>query len=85
MPRMKTGAEQLMDWMRRRGFSATEAADHFGWDLTFISKLVNGHRLPGLTNAVKIERETGIPVEAWVSSELDTESETVTTSARKRR
>jgi antitoxin component HigA of HigAB toxin-antitoxin module len=74
---MKSGAEQLLDWMKRRGFTATETSEHFGWDLTFVSKLINGRRLPGLTNAVKIERETGIPVEAWLSSGLDTPDEPV--------
>ena len=82
---MPSGANQLMDWMKRRGFTMTEAAEYFGWDLTFISKLVNGHRLPGLTNAIKIERETGIPVEAWMSSELDTASETASASRGKRK
>jgi plasmid maintenance system antidote protein VapI len=82
---MKSGAEQLADWMKRRGFNATEAAAHFGWDLTFISKLINGHRLPGLTNAVKLERETGIPVEAWLPSGLDTEREETVSESKKSR
>lgn len=66
-----------MDWMKRRGFNAKETADYFGWDFTFISKIVRGHRCPGLANAVAIERKTGIPVEAWVSSRRDTPSESV--------
>lgn len=68
---MLSGAEQLRDWMKRRGFTQRETAAHFDWDETFISKLVRGERTPGLDNALKIERETGIPVEAWVSSEQD--------------
>lgn len=83
--RMKTGAEQLTDWMERRGLSNTEAAAHFEWDLTFISKLVNGHRLPGLANAIKIERETGIPVEAWMPSKLDSDGETAGVGRSKRK
>ena len=82
---MKSGAEQLLDWMKRRGFTNTEASAHFGWDITFVSKLVNGHRLPGLTNAIKLERETGIPVEAWLPSELDTDTESVGASRGKRK
>lgn len=74
-----------MDWMKRRGFNFTDAAAHFGWDLTFVSKLVNGHRLPGLTNAVKIERETGIPVEAWLPSGLDEADDAVTVGRAKRK
>jgi hypothetical protein len=77
---MKPGAEQLTDWIARRWpLSARknrEAAEHFDWDETFISMLCRGVRAPGLANAIKIERESGIPVEAWVSTELD-ESETV--------
>jgi plasmid maintenance system antidote protein VapI len=72
---MQPGAEQLKDWMDRRWPSSTrpqrDAAAHFGWDETFISKLCRGERSPGLTNAIRIERETGIPVEAWMSSDLD--------------
>lgn len=69
--RMVNGAEQLKDWMERRGFNLKETADYFGWDMTFISKLTNARRNPGLGNAIKIERLTGIPVEAWSASELD--------------
>ena len=80
---MQAGSEQLRDWMDRRGFNQTETAAFFGWDITFLSKLVNGHRLPGLTNALKIERFTGIPVEAWVSSELDESGSSVSTDGSK--
>lgn len=82
---MKRGAEQLADWMRRRELNQRETAAHFGWDETFISQLCRGARMPGLTNAVKIERETGIPVEAWVSSELDTSEQVVAVAGGKRR
>lgn len=85
---MESGAEQFRDWLDRRwpnsGRKQREAADHFSWDETFISALLAGRRSPGLTNAIRIERETGIPVEAWVSSELD-ESEIVTAGKRAKR
>lgn len=72
---MQSGATQFIDWMERRWPGSNrpqrEAAAHFGWDETFISMLRTGKRTPGLTNAIRLERETGIPVEAWVSSELD--------------
>jgi hypothetical protein len=45
-------------------------AAHFGWDFSYISKLATGRQVPGLPNAIRIERETGIPVEAWVPREL---------------
>lgn len=72
---MQSGPEQLRDWMKRRwplsARPAREVADYFGWDESFISQLLSGSRRPGLTNAIKIERGAGIPVEAWVSSQLD--------------
>ena len=80
---MKSGAEQLKDWMHRRRFLQREAADHLGFDETFVSQLVNGRRTPGLDNAVIIERETGIPVEAWLSHADDKSDEPVGATARK--
>ena len=71
---MGTGADQFRNWIERRGFTQRETADYFGWDETFITKLVRGVRVPGLANAIAIERATGIPVEAWVPSERDTAS-----------
>lgn len=72
---VQSGPEQFKDWMERRwpnsARKAREAAEYFGWNETFISKLLSGARKPGLTNAIIIERRTGIPTEAWVSSELD--------------
>ena len=80
---MQPGPEQLKDWMARRGFNQSQTAEFFGWNFGFISMLVNGKRNPGLTNAVKIERETGIPVEAWMSSELDESVSATATKVRK--
>ena len=68
---MKPGREQFKDWMHRRRFMQREAGDFFGWHESYISQLLSGARVPGLDNAVIIERMTGIAVEAWVSSELD--------------
>lgn len=68
---MTSGPEQLKDWCIRRGFMQREAADYFGWHETYISHLLSGSRTPALDNAVHIERMTGIPVEAWVPSEMD--------------
>jgi plasmid maintenance system antidote protein VapI len=86
---MQSGAEQLKDWMDRRWPSSTrkqrDASEHFGWDETFISQLCRGARLPGLTNAIKLERETGIPVEAWLSSEHDESAKVGSGNGRKRK
>lgn len=85
---MQTGAEQLREWMGRR-FPKSErpqrdTAEYFGWDETFIHKLLHGHRLPGLLNATRIERMTGIPTEAWLSSELDESDTRAPQTVRKR-
>jgi transcriptional regulator with XRE-family HTH domain len=82
---MQSGPQQLKDWMHRRRFMQQEAAEYFGWDETYISQLVNGRRSPGLENAVKIERATGIPVEAWVTSAVDIPAEPVGANARNRK
>lgn len=82
---MTTGAKALKDWMIRRGFLHREAANHFGFHETYISQLVNGSRTPSLENAVKIERETGIPVSTWLSRPEDFREEPAVVGAPKRR
>jgi len=86
---MKPGHEQFKDWIERRfpnsDRKAREAAALFGWEESFISKLVRGDRTPGLTNAHIIERETGISTEAWLSSALDNTSQPIAASTGKRR
>lgn len=85
---MPTGADQLKDWMDRRWplslRKARESAEYLGYDESFISQLLRGDRRPGLTNAINIERKTGIPVEAWVSSMLDDDDTAAPVRARKR-
>jgi transcriptional regulator with XRE-family HTH domain len=80
---MESGAEQLRDWMRRRGFKQADAARYLEFDEPYISVLLSAKRTPGLDNAIKLERLTGIPVEAWASSELDNPAEPVSVSASK--
>lgn len=67
---MQSGPEQLKAWMARAQKNQAETAAHLGMDFTYISQIVNGVRTPGLHNALKIERATGIPVEAWVGREF---------------
>lgn len=57
--------------MRRRGFTQADAARYMGCDESFVSMLMSGRRGAGLLNAIKIERLTGIPVEAWAASDVD--------------
>lgn len=62
---MLHGRFQLAQWIEKRGLNGREAARMLDVHFTFLSNLVTGKRLPGRENAVKIERITGIPVEAW--------------------
>lgn len=62
---MLHGRHQLRQWIDRRGVTDRVAASIIGLDHTFLSNLVTGKRNPGLVNALKIERATGIVVEAW--------------------
>jgi transcriptional regulator with XRE-family HTH domain len=60
--------------MERRGTNLEETARLLDFNQTFLSKILNGHRRPGLTNAIKIENVTGISVRVWAAepaSELD--------------
>jgi hypothetical protein len=86
---MKPGHEQLKDWIERRfpnsERKARDAAALFGWEESFVSKLVNGVRSPGLTNAHIIERETGIPTQAWLSSEVDKTAQPMAAVSGRRR
>lgn len=79
---MKSGQEQLKDWMHRRRFMQREAAEYLGWDETYVSRLLTGGRVPGLDNAIHLERMTGIPVEVWASSELDTDETAISAKRR---
>lgn len=82
---MHSGVEQLLDWMRRKGFKQADAARFFGIDQPTMTRIVNGTYRPGLTTAVMIERLAGIPTRAWVeASELESEPETVVAGPRKR-
>ncbi len=74
----------MKDWIRRRSFSQLEAAQYLGWDEASFSKLVNGVRLPGLANAVKIEELTGIPARTWVPTSVDNSEQDAPETARKR-
>lgn len=67
------GAERLAQWIKRSRLNQMEAAELIGIDQTQLSQILNGKRRPGLDNAVKIERATGLAVEAWVPTVVDVE------------
>lgn len=82
---MQSGQEQMKDWMRRRGFTQADAARYFEYPESMISRIVNGGYSPGLRSALHIEDLTGIPVDAWVTSELEDETEPQPSVASKRK
>ena len=51
--------------MRRRGLNGRQTARLLEMHYTVISNFITGKRLPGREYAIRIERTTGIPVEAW--------------------
>lgn len=57
--------------MRRRGFTQADAARFLEFEPPYINDLLTERRTPGLANAIRIERRTGISVEAWTPSEID--------------
>ena len=66
------GAELLKAWIARMQMNQLQAARFIGMDPTHLSQILTRQRRPGLDNAVKIARCTGVPVEAWVSLPRDT-------------
>lgn len=82
---MRSGPEQLRDWIERRGFNYEETARYLGLDPSVVTKLANGTRHAGLKIALVIERKTGIPVEAWASVDVDTVGEPVGAGSPKRK
>lgn len=70
---MLTARQRLRDWMRRSRLTQRAAAEVLGVHFTFVSQLVNAHRSPSLATAVRFERLTGIPVEAWMPTDGDAE------------
>jgi transcriptional regulator with XRE-family HTH domain len=66
-PNMTLGASLLSQWRKDRGLSQVEACAIIDIDQGWYSKLEHGHRSPGRTLAVKIDRVTGgvVPVSSW--------------------
>lgn len=62
-----TGRERLAQWITRSRLTQVEAAQRMDIEATNLSQILNGHRRPGLENAIKIQRATGIVVEAWAA------------------
>src|SRR5262245_37920310 len=80
-----TGSELLADWMNSRGLNQREAADELGLHWTQLNKILLETRRPGLATAVAIERVTGIPVKAWMPTDVGHFEHAVASVGRKRR
>lgn len=63
---MQHGREQLKHWIERRELQQQEAASLIGISSSFLSHILNGHRLPTLPIAVLIEETAGIRCASWV-------------------
>lgn len=60
---MTNGAKQLRKFFDRP--SQRQIAKRIGVSESHLSLMASGKRLPGATVAAKIQKELGIPVEAW--------------------
>lgn len=63
--------ERLAQWIERSKLNQAEAARIIGMDPTQLSHILLRRRRPGLDNAVKIEKATGIQPDAWVPIDED--------------
>jgi transcriptional regulator with XRE-family HTH domain len=80
-----TGRERLAQWIERSKLTQGEAAAIIDMDPTQLSQILTGKRRPGLDNAIKIHRTTGIVPDAWASTDDDSVSSGTTASVRKAR
>lgn len=69
-------------WLERTKLTQYQAAEDIGISQEEMSYYINGHRRPVLEKAVKIERVTGIPASAWVSSPRDKSRGTALSDSR---
>lgn len=81
---MEAGHLQFQDWQQRRGFSGVETAEYLGLDAFQVSRLKTPGFPPNLKTAIKVERGTGIPVEAWLADDAEMAS-AIAAPARKRK
>jgi plasmid maintenance system antidote protein VapI len=69
------GRERLRQWIDRSKLDDYEAAHLIGLHPAQLSHILTGTRRPGLDVALRIERATGIHVEAWAPIERDTDAD----------
>lgn len=64
------GPRLLRAWIERRALSRAEAAGELGLHYVHLCQFLAESKTPGLVTAIRIERATGIPVEAWVATSV---------------
>jgi transcriptional regulator with XRE-family HTH domain len=69
--RWSGGPDAVRDWMERSGLNQRQAAVRMGIGHTALNHLLCARRRAGLAMALRIQRATGIPVEAWMSTPVD--------------
>ena len=66
-----SGAGQLKRWMAREKLNQTQACRRLEMPESMFSRIVRGLSNPGLKVASKIERLTGIPMNAWIDDSVE--------------
>ena len=67
---MKTGRVQLKAWMNNLRLSYRVAGKMLGIHWAYLNQLVNGHRSPSMMVAGRIQTLTGVPIGAWVPTDV---------------
>lgn len=80
-----SAVERLALWLERSKLKQNEAAELIGIDEAQFSQILNCKRRPGLDNAARIERKTGIPAGAWASIGVDNDDEPAPTEVKRTR
>lgn len=81
---LNPGAQAVLDWIDRQGLNQRQAAVKIGIGHDYLNHIVCGRSKVGLSTALRIERTTGIPVEAWDSTGVDKREPVTIAKARKR-
>lgn len=71
---MVKAQERLRAWLAREGLTQREAGKLLGIHWTFLNQLLSTNyrkRCPSMRTASRIERVTGIPIVAWMPTDVD--------------
>jgi transcriptional regulator with XRE-family HTH domain len=64
------GSARLAEYRDRWKLKQYELAERITVTNAYLSQILSGKRRPSLPIAVRIERETGIPVESWTEPQV---------------